>query len=326
VFDALVAGASAARVVEAVQLLEATFQRLLVEERFDVASELLRQMNAPRVGPADLAIRQALDRMAHPKQLAQLHRALETGACEPDEAKFLLLGLGECAVEPVCALLADSNDEKIRRFYADVLVEIGSPALEPVVAHLRSTHSELQCQFVRVLGQLREPAAAEALIEVLGTEDPSARREAVRALATIGGALAVTRLLELALEDPDSSVRVVSLICLGEARAQLDYEQIGARIKSFEFSRLSHEEKDLLFQALAAAGGADAIPDLRRRLQPSWIPGRSDRDNWRRAAAALAQIGTPAAIEVLEGFSRSRRPDLSRICHEFLKVAQREQP
>ena len=59
---------------------------------------------------------------------------------------------------------------------------------------------------------------------------------------------------------------------------------------------------------------------------PSWIPGRSDRDNWRRAAAALAQIGTPAAIEVLETFARSRRPELSRICHEFLKVAQRERP
>jgi HEAT repeat protein len=269
---------------------------------------------------------EALDRMAHPEHLEALHKALETGACAPEDAEQLLLRFGERTAEPVCALLGQSSGEPMRRFYADLLVKIGAPVLESVVAHLRWPDPELQCHFVRVLGQLRDPCAAPELIEVLVSEDAAVRRETVRALALTGGEAAFETLLSLVLDDPDPSVRVVSLMCLGDARSRLDCEKVLARIKSPEFAALSSQEKDLLFQALAAAGGVEIIPELRRRLQASWIPGRSESENWRRTAAALAQIGTRAAIEVLDNGAKSRRPELARICGEFLKVAQQERP
>jgi hypothetical protein len=324
-FDAVESNVSADRVADVVDLLEATFHRLLVDTRLATGSGLLERMRGNFPAVAERPIRQAVHRIAHPERLAPVHRALEADLCSPAEVERLLLAFGDCAVESICALLVNSRDERTRRFYGEVLVKSGVGSIEPVMAHLQSTSLEARVEFTRVLGLLRDARSIPALVSVISDEEPSLRREGARALAKIGGAPALTNLLKLALGDGDPSVRVISLMCLGSARAQLDSREILARIESSEYASLSDQEKDLLFRAMAASAGDQVLPYLRRSLQPSWIPGRSSTEDWPRAAAALAEMGTGSALNLLEQFANGRHRDLARICREALRSARPEQ-
>ena len=64
-------------------------------------------------------------------------------------------------------------------------------------------------------------------------------------------------------------------------------------------------------------------PFLGRLLTPSYIPGRRGPDEWRRAASALAHLGSPAALEVLERGAKARKAALAAVCKAALRSAGR---
>jgi hypothetical protein len=323
-FDTLEPKTGAERVKQVVELVEETFHRLLIEHRVEMAGELLERMNGRLPGIAERSVHEALHRIAHPERLAPLHHSLEVGDCAPEAAERLLLLLGDRAVESICALLASAREERVRRFYAGLLVKMGYSSVEPAVAHLRSTNLDARIEFSRVLGLLGDPRATPALAGLLSEEEPALRREAVRSLARIGGAPAISAIFTLALKDSDPSVRVVALLCLARCRTPLDFRATLARIESPELRSASDQEKDLLFQVLATSGDEEVIRYLHRCLQPGWIPRRTVPESWPRAAAALAGIGSRRAIALLEQLANSRNRDLARICQDALRSAPAE--
>ena len=223
----------------------------------------------------------------------------------------------------ICTLLPMARNDRLCRIYMDVLVQIGEASLEPVLKHFLSDSSEARTHFAWVLGELRDARAAPALIDVLKTDDSGLRREATQALAMIRAGSALETLLELGLTDRDPSVRIIALTGLGHLRRKIDSQRLLARIQSQQFKSLSDQEKDLLFNALGAAGSNDVVRSLAKLLEPNWIGGWRKAEDLRRAATALARIGTPGALAVLEKHSEHRKPELAAACRAALQLIRK---
>ncbi len=174
-----------------------------------------------------------------------------------------------------------------------------------------------------MLGRIRDPRATAALLATLSSGDPRLRREAVRGLAASHDPRARARLLDVALGDEDTATRVVALRCLGEARASLDCASLVERLESPNFGGLPEEEKDLLFAALGMVGRPESVAYLAGCLRASWL-GRTHRGSWRRAATALARMGTPEARAALQAGAQSRKAELAQICRGALRTCEGE--
>ncbi|MCP4003438.1 MAG: HEAT repeat domain-containing protein [bacterium] len=306
------------RAEEITRLLERSFERLLIEERFDDAARVLVGMRGSLPLEAQYPVRQSLERMAHPDRLALIATALERGTCQEDQAEALFLGFGDWAAESLSALLSRSKGEHLKRFYVDMLVKVGSGALEPVMAHLLHAARANHRYFARVLGRLKDENAKEALVSCLDSDNAALRVEAIDGLMLQVDDDIRPRLWSLALDDQDSSVRIAALAGMIEDRKEFDCARIIERLESADLKQIGDEEKDLLFKALGAGGGLPAIGFLSNTLRGKWMPGRSELDTWRRAAMALATMNSPEALQVLNTHADGRGK-LASVCQDALR-------
>ncbi len=313
------------RVEQIVLLLDESFKRLLIEERFDHAARVLTGIRATFPVPAQFPVLQALERIAHPDRLGLIVSALERGTCTEDQAEALLLGFGDWAAESLCALLAQAHGEHLRRFYVDTLVKSGPGALEPAMLHLLHAEPTTRKYFARVLGRIKDDAARDALISCLDSGDGMLRAEAVSGLTVHMDDTIRARLWDIALADREGNVRVAALKSVIEDRAGVDCARIVDRLEAADLKVLGEEEKDLLFKALGAGGGERALEYLSASLRGRWMPGRSELEGWRRTTMALVSMGTQAALDVLHTHAKGRGK-LATICQDALRHASMGAP
>jgi len=121
------------------------------------------------------------------------------------DAARALVDMGETAVP---ALLLELRDEDglIWRLAAGVLVKIGAPAVQPLLAALttRRESEAVQILLVEILGQIGDTRAAETLIQTLDSESSPLRTAAAVALVRIGPAATPVLLAALAESRSDT--------------------------------------------------------------------------------------------------------------------------
>ena len=278
------------------------FERLVSNER--VPAELIERLSAS-VGDSTA--------------LEKLGAAFEAGIEDPELAIQLFVLMSPASVETLCTLFEAAQSARARRFYALALERIGEPAAVRAVSGFRNSGGDLRRAYPKVLAPIKSPIVLRGLLESIADADQSVRREVVRALGVQGEANAVQALLRVALFDDDSGCRVIALRCLGAQRNDLGHEALLERIQSRHFSGLPDEEKDLLFLALGAVGTDDIVPAMAAILKSGWNPFKRSHSDWKRAASALARLGTPAAQQFLQNAVRSRNRELSERCFEALK-------
>jgi HEAT repeat protein len=164
------------------------------------------------------------------------------------------------AIEPILRSLAVPGELPLK-LAADVLVEFGDAAIEPLLAFIRE-HDAISdgpavAAAITVLGMCRATVALPALVARLSDPEPELRANAARALGSIGSPQALRALCERTL-DPVWQVRSTAA------------------------------------QALGRIGDAQAIPSLVGRLVDVawWV-----RFN---AAEALFHLGYPGRERLLE--------------------------
>jgi HEAT repeat protein len=305
---------------ELVTIIETCFQRLLECGQLEEATRLLRRLKDSIPVGAMPSLLEAVGRMASADRLRPLAKAMAQGEASHEEARPLLLALQPADIPAILDFLKDSSAPEAQRFYTAILAEIGAAALAGVIEHFRGGELETQLLLAPLLGKLGGSEAARALAAGLDGADPALRREVVRALGMIRDEEGSQLLFQVALGDEDVSCRVLALRALQNAMTPAAQSRLIDRIGE---SGVGDEERELLFIALGRIGDDSAIPFLTDRLKPSWIPGRWKATEARHAAAALAQLGTPAALETLEGFAQSRRAELAEICTRAMLEGRR---
>lgn len=305
---------------ELVTIIETCFQRLIESGQLEEATRLLRRLKDSVPVGAMPSLLPAVGRMASADRLQSLAKAIALGEVSHEEARLLLLALQPADIPALFEFLEDGSAPEAQRLYTAVLAEIGIPALEGAIEHFRRGELETKLLLAPLLGKLGGSEAARALASGLDGADPTLRRELVRALGMIRDEESSRALFQIALDDQDVSCRVLALRALQNIMTPADQGRIIDRIGE---SGVGDEERELLFIALGKVGNDSAIPFLTSRLKPSWIPGRWKASEARQAAAALAQLGTPAALGTLEDFAESRRTELAEICTRALLEARR---
>jgi hypothetical protein len=307
------------RLDELVVVIESTVLSLIREHRFDLAAEIMPWMRDRAAVFARATLGEAFPRMGQAERLAPLHAAVEAAPVDPSPIQALIVAMGADGAAAVCAFLRRATKPQVRRFYVDVLAKLGRDIAPLVLTEFSNAGEEIRPSFARVLGLLREERAVQALVRCVASPNVLVRREVVRALGMIGGRESLDSLLPVALSDSDGSCRIVALRALSRGEIRLEQRNLLERIQSRDFASMHTEEKDLLFDVVAATGNDEAVPILERMLKGGWIVGRPEPADQRRAARTLRGLGSPLAKSVLLHLRNSRRRSLAAICAETLE-------
>jgi HEAT repeat protein len=181
--------------------------------------------------------------------------------------------IGAPAIEPLVALLRDRN-AYLRAAVIGTLTRIGTPGVKPLIAALKHRESGVRRAAAKVLGQIGDARAVEPLVAALKADQVP--NEAAIALGQLGDARAVEPLIA-ALNSGSSVVEPEAARLLGRlggARA------VKALIAAFNYRHFHTQVVDALVEI-----GPPAVNPLIAALN------NDDEDVCRWSAATLGYIG-----------------------------------
>jgi HEAT repeat protein len=125
-----------------------------------------------------------------------------------DHRKAAIRALGKIKDERVLApLINQLRSDEFGEDATDALVELGSPAVEKLVAALSDKDDNTRKQAVIALGRIQDPTALDPLIEKLKDKDWYTRLTAAAALEKIGDDRG-REAIKVLLKDPDLVVKM----------------------------------------------------------------------------------------------------------------------
>lgn len=123
--------------------------------------------------------------------------------------------LGPTYARALKEALEVAEDRSVRRVLLDALVE-AAPSAPQVLADMVQDHRWFVVRnAATILGEIKDPEAVQHLTAVLAHSHPRVRREAVMALARVGGVDGSQLILGM-LDDPDDGVRAAAAMTLRE--------------------------------------------------------------------------------------------------------------
>ncbi len=261
------------------------------------------EQRAEFVGLAEQVIRE----IGRPSFLGQAAPVLNGHPdIEPAILTNFLVQLGSGSAPAICDLLGQVNHVKHRRALCEALAISCKNDVEVLIQRLSDSRWYVIRNIVFVLGRIAHQGVERALDRALHHEDVRVRREAVRALGKIESPTSRAYLIS-AFRDPDAGVRVQAAMTLAAKRDDRAAQSILGVIQAAEFARRDSNERQAFFEALGRSGSDALVPKLDSMLSRGGL-FRSGNDEERyHAAIALAWLGSPAALAVLNREVGSKR-------------------
>jgi HEAT repeat protein len=286
----------------------------------DVMMDRLSALEAQGRRPKGFG-REILTRMATAEHLTHLIKAL--GSAPPAmvaRIEEFLRGMHGSVYPALLEILATSADKGVRRSILGLLnMEGGVPA-----DHLYPLMRDSRWYVVRNAVQLAtgsgDPGLVHQLDRLIHYPDERVRREVIRSLDSLVDPRCLPLLVK-ALQDDDSSVRILAVRSLWRRGAKGQFPAIQARVESRDFETRPPEELEAFLVAFASLGGDKAVPALnkfwrRRRFGSRPTPLRV------AAVQALGAVGSPEARQALEEAAKSGDAPLQRAATRALSEAQ----
>ena len=259
----------------------------------DIADAALRARPAFRGNLGDIRDRILstvnITRMKEEKDIPGLIRALRNPEMSVQyEAADALGQLRDpAAVQPLMEVLTDDQYSGIRWKAAEALAQIGTPAVEPLIAVLSHPEEDVRWKAAIALGEIGDTRAIGPLIELLRDEDRFVKGRAAYALGLIGSP-AVGELIR-ALREGDGNLRWGAAVALGNIRdAQSVFPLLHALGDRYENVRSEAAS------ALIAIGSPVVI------AAPEFLRDAGEAEAL-ETIGVLGEIGTPEAVLAIEG-------------------------
>jgi HEAT repeat protein len=237
-----------------------------------------------------------------------------------EEVYNYLILLQRNAIKPLVRLLGERQKSKTRRVICDALSEIGKNAFEMFIPYLEDPRWYLVRNITLILGRIGKEESLPYISRVFSHKDPRVRKEAIQALGFIGGTKALSWLVK-GLKDEDSRIRAMAALNLGKVGKKDALGPLLETVQSKDFQKREPAEMRAFFDAIGMAGSSkESILVLRQLLErKSWFT-RGKTDEIRIGAAqALAMIGTPEAISILELGKDSKDEFIRDACLQALR-------
>ncbi|HEY6573158.1 MAG TPA: HEAT repeat domain-containing protein, partial [Candidatus Eisenbacteria bacterium] len=286
---------------------------------------LLKEIAAEKTakGPEFKGIaEQVIREIGRPSFLGQLAPTLNAHPhLDPEALTDFLVQLGSGATPAICDLLGQVNHVRHRRALCEGLIASCRNDVEPLLQRLGDPRWYVIRNVVYVLGRIAHHGVERALDRALHHEDVRVRKEAVRALGNIESPTARAYLVS-AFKDSDSGVRIQAAMTLAEKREDRAAQSLLGAIQAPEFQRRDLRERQAFYEALGRAGSDALAPKREPLLTTGGMFGGGDDDERYHAALALAWLGTPKAIAVLERELKSKREPVRQAVEKALATVR----
>jgi hypothetical protein len=250
---------------------------------------------------------QVIREIGRPSFLAQTAPTLNAHPeIEPGVLTNFLVQLGSGATPAICDLLGQVNHVKHRRALCEALAISCRDDVEVLISRLNDSRWYVIRNVVYVLGRIAHQGVERALDRALHHEDVRVRKEAVRALGRIESPTSRAYLIS-AFRDLDAGVRTQAAQTLAARRDERSAQSLLGVIATPEFARRDLSERQSFFEALGRSGSDTLVPKLEAMLTKGGIFRSSNEEERYHAALALAWLGSPPAIAVLNRELQGKR-------------------
>jgi HEAT repeat protein len=279
------------------------------------------KVRAEFAGLAEQVIRE----IGRPSFLGQMAPTLNAhSGIDPGVLTNFLVQLGPSAAPAICDLLGQVNHMKYRRALCESLAISCKDEVDVLIERLNDSRWYVIRNIVYVLGKIAHQGVERALDRALHHEDVRVRKEAVRALGNIESSTSRAYLVS-AFRDPDSGVRIQAAMTLAQKRDERSAQSLLGVIQSSDFARRDTGERQAFFEALGRSGSDTLVSKLAALLTRGggFLVFRSGNEEERlHAALALAWLGTPAALAVLNREIGSKRENIRKAVETALAAVR----
>jgi len=259
---------------------------------------------------------------------------------------FLKLHVG--SVPYLLSLLKESHDQWVRKNACEILVQIGSSAINFILNELNKKEIGIEStiDIIRVLGEIESKEwiqpLANTLRVYLNHENPRLREEALWVYCKIKGSEGEELYLHL-LSDTDLGVQKKAIQCLGRIRSKIAMEKFLEMLKTLEeFPSTGNEQLEArLFAALGFYGNVELpgigalegflLDTLDRRVSLGALGFLKRKKNPLSEGAlaaiceVLGRIGTEGSLPMLERLAKQNDTLWGKKAEESLtRIAERE--
>jgi HEAT repeat protein len=250
---------------------------------------------------------QVIREIGRPSFLGQIAPTLNSHSeIDPAVLTNFLVQLGSSAAPAICDLLGQVNQVRYRRALCESLAISCKDDVEVLIERLSDTRWYVIRNIVYVLGRIAHQGVERALDRALHHEDVRVRKEAVRALGNIESPTSRAYLVS-AFKDADAGVRIQAAMTLAAKRDDRAAQSILSMIQAQEFMRRDSNEREAFFEALGRCGSDTLVPKLEGILTRGGLFSPGNEEERLHAALAMAWLGTPAALAVLNREIQSKR-------------------
>ncbi len=240
---------------------------------------------------------------------------------DPSLLTNFLVQIGPSSAGAICDLLGQVNHMKHRRALCEALAISCKDDVDVLISRLGDPRWYVIRNVVYVLGRIAHQGVERALDRALHHEDVRVRKEAVRALGNIESPTSRAFLVS-AFRDPDASVRVQAALTLAQRRDDRASQSIWSAISAPEFARRDGTERRIFFEALGKSGSDSSVPRLGEMLTKGGLFRGANEEERMNSALALAWLGTPKAIEVLNRELTSKRDAVRKAVETALETVR----
>lgn len=231
---------------------------------------------------------------------------LDDGVFEAvDGIGSLLKSTPDSDLQHAFMLLGDLDRASARRRLVDLLVERCGSSARLIAPHLKDERWYLVRNVLLIVGRIGDRRAVPAVLPLLVHEEMRVRREALHALDLLDPNRSESFLRE-ALTDREVRVRMFAAAHLA-SRGEAAIPHLVKVIQAGDFEKRDIDEIGAFYEALADAGGAEAVPVLLRIAKKKNLLRIGRKDEIKAAACrALGRTGGSAALKDLQSLSKDR--------------------
>jgi hypothetical protein len=290
---------------ELMKPLVGLIEDLLLVGDFDAAAELIAVLVGEGAGDGSTARRQIALTAIDVLIAGSMMRHVTTHLATIDEAQFervkvMCVSLGEVLVRPLAEALSVEERPRTRERLTSILLAFGSAGRRTIERLKGSQNPAVRRTAIHLMRQFGGDEALPDLTELLDDNEPQVQREAVRAILNIGTDAAY-RILEQALAGGTTQSRDAIMQSIGLVR-----DERATPLFAYILGHIDHRGALApvylrAIESLGALRDPGGVAPLRTALYKGewWAPGRT-RALRSAAASALARIGTPDALAVLD--------------------------
>lgn len=266
-------------IAETAKALIARLEFLVQHREMEMLTIVLQLLQDARAG-ADArraAIDAELTRVLTAGLLDRLvHDALQAGSDASDDALHALVAIREQAMPYQVRLLEREAEAAQRVRLCKLMAGVCAGRVDLIGAYLPGASWHLARNLAFVLGETRDPAAADHLARLAAHAESRVRREAIDALRKIPSDRSRTALIGF-LHDPDPQIQY-SLLEGGDAaydaRIAAWMQDV---IRAPRWTQDAIAMKVAAMKALARMQAGEALPLLRRIARARWVVGQGRR-------------------------------------------------